>query len=109
MISFKEALQRDREAVFLNAREFAEEHEINGAVVVCNIQNVVTSELSGRGTSGVEGVFVNALTIYVSSINLEYKPVENELIEVDGKRHFVRSVTEEINGMLVIVCEANEQ
>lgn len=109
MISFKEALQRDRVNVFLNASEFADEHEINGVRVVCNVQNVVTSELTGGQTSKIEGVFVSALTIYVSASDLEYKPVENELIEVDGKRHFVRTVTEEINGMLVIVCEANEQ
>ena len=109
MITFKEALQKDRVNVFLNGAEFADTHEINGQTVLCNVQSVETAEYSTARTNTIEGVYLNALTVYVSAEDLERKPVENELISVDGKRLFVRSVTEELNGMLVILCEANDQ
>ena len=109
MITFKEALKRDRVNVFLNSAEFADTHEINGQTVLCNVQSVETAEYSTARTNTIEGVYLNALTVYVSAEDLERKPVENELISVDGKRLFVRSVTEELNGMLVILCEANDQ
>lgn len=102
MSAFKDAIAKDVTDVFLNVDEFADVHEINGERVACVIDTSVVKEAA----DGLEGVFINAKTIYVRVGDIA-TPVEGATLYVDGSMHLVRSVSVE-DGMLVIVCEANE-
>lgn len=108
MSRFKDAVQNDIKATFLNLEEFGEWHTLNGLAVQCVIDKNLTQDLSGeRVMSGIIGVFSNLLTIYVDGSDI-VAPVEGEILSVDGSLHLVKSVSEE-GGMLVITAEANEQ
>lgn len=107
MSAFKDAIAADVRNVFLNADEFSDYHDIDGERVLCQIDRNVIGEANGTMAHPLEGVFVNTLTIYVGSDAIE-KPVEGQILSVDGSMHGVRSVSDEM-GMLVIVAEANEQ
>lgn len=104
MSAFKKAVAADIHQVFLNLGEFAETHRLGDRDVTCIIdRNAIVENKDG----GVEGVFLNSLTIYVEEAALSAVPVEGELLSVDGSFHFVRSVSREA-GVLVIIAEANE-
>lgn len=104
MSAFKDQLRKDAKAVFLNLREFADEHCLNGYTVAC----VVDKDLTQAAKDSFVGVFVNAVTIYVATADLEVRPVEGEMLELDGVFHTVRSVNAE-GDVLAIVAEVNEQ
>ena len=104
MSAFKDQLRKDAKAVFLNLREFADEHCLNGYTVAC----VVDKDLTQGAKDSFVGVFVNAVTIYVAAADMEMRPVEGEMLELDGVFHTVRSVNAE-GDILAIVAEVNEQ
>lgn len=103
-MNFKEAVQKDIVSVFLNHEEFADEHVLNDRNVVC----LVDKDMTSPATQSLEGVFMNAVTIYVKSDDMERQPVENELLFLDGAMYIVRSVSVEM-GVLVIVAEVHNQ
>lgn len=102
MSRFKRFVSLDVKRAFINIEEFAEEHLLNGERVTCVIDKDLTQDAKNIG------VFMNAITIYVETADLEAKPVEGELLDVDGNMYVVRSVSDE-DAVLVIVAEANEQ
>ena len=103
MSAFKDAVANDVMAVFLNEDEFADVHEVNGERVSC----VIDKDMVQEADASLEGVFINALTIYLREGDID-TPVEGSILSVDDSMHLVRSVSVE-DGMLVIVAEANEQ
>lgn len=105
MSAFKDFIAADVKNTFINPNEFADCHEIDGEKVNCVIDSDVFSEHSNKS---IEGVFVNAITIYVASDSFEVPPVEGQLLTVDSVRYFVRSVCNEM-GILTIIAEVNEQ
>lgn len=106
-MGFKELVQEDVKNIFINNAEFAEDHDINGKTISCVVSRDYTDGMPVRN-SNLEGVFLNDLTIYVDSKDLPVRPVEGELMKVDGSFHLVKSVSDEM-GVYVIICEANEQ
>ena len=104
MSAFKNAIAADIKNAFINTDEFADEHEINGVMIPCVIDKNITATANGEQ---LEGVFLNALTIYVDAADI-VAPVEGELLRVDGSLHIVRKVSNEM-GVLEIVAEASEQ
>lgn len=102
MSAFKDAIAREVDSVFLNADEFADVHDINGTRVKCIIDKDIVQEAE----ASLEGVFVNALTLYIRVGDIK-TPAEGATLYVDGKMHLVRNVSVE-DGMLVIVAEVNE-
>ncbi len=105
MSAFKEAIAKDVKGVFINLDEFADKHFINGDSVPCIVDKDVTKE---KGGITYEGVFINAITIYVAESDIERRPVEGEILDLDGVNHIVRNVSSE-EGVLVILAEVNEQ
>ncbi len=104
MINFKDLLDADLKATFFNPREFAEPHDINGEVIDCVIDQF---QLKEHGERELEGVFLDALTIYVIENSIP-KPLVGEVMMVDDRMYFVRNVVEEM-GSWVIMVEANDQ
>lgn len=107
MSSFKNAIKKDVLSVFINIDEFADVHSVNGEDVLCIIDKDVTAGLDGREIN-FEGVFVNTLTIYVSSAEIASRPVEGQILDLDGETYIVRNVSDE-DGILVIIAEVNAQ
>ena len=102
--SFKLAVERDIEDTFLNISEFSDWHDIDGAVVNCLIDTNLTDK---HPVDSYEGVFRNTVRIHVLARDME-RPVEGELIRIDGSLHFVQSVSDEM-GMYVITAVENQQ
>lgn len=107
MMDFKAMVARDINKVFFCGNEFAEMHRLNDELVECVIDELLTQEAADTLTNPMEGVFLNGITIYVKTGDIQ-KPVEGEVLMVDGQMHLVKRVSEEM-GVLVIVAEANEQ
>lgn len=108
MSAFKDAVKKDIEGVFLNIDEFADRHKLNGQDVICLVDEDKTEAAKVSVRNPYEGIFVNAITIYVKSADLERQPVEGELLRLDKALYRVASVSSEM-GMLTIVAEANKQ
>ena len=107
MMDFKSMLALDIDEVFLCGNEFAEMHRINDDLVECVIDELLTKESADTLTNPMEGVFLNGITIYVRTEDIR-KPVEGEVLMIDGRMHLVKRVSDEM-GLLTIVAEANEQ
>lgn len=108
MTTFKDAIEQDVTNVFLNAGEFAETHNINGTDVCCLVDTDLITGIANTLENPILGIFKNAVTIYVKTADMEQKPVERELLYLDGKMFYVSKVNVEA-GMYVIVAEANDQ
>lgn len=105
MSAFKDAVQADVKAVFINLEEFAEDHNVNGIIMPCVVDKNILAETEQES---IIGVFVNTITLSVATADLLRPPVEGEIMRLDGEIYIVRSVSDE-SGVLVIVLEANEQ
>ncbi|PWK16067.1 hypothetical protein [Tumebacillus permanentifrigoris] len=99
-MSFKDSLNADIRAVFLNPDEFAEIHLINGKETPCII------DFSASGTD-FEGTYVKRLTLYVEPSKLDKKPIVDGRLRIGDKHYTVISVSE-TSGLLDIGLEANE-
>lgn len=108
MSRFKDCVNADVKSVFINKDEFADAHTLNGKTVICVVDKDLTEGADSDTGHRYEGVFVNAVTIYVDVNDIEARPVEGELIEFDDAMHSVKSVSVE-EGVLVIVAEVYEQ
>lgn len=110
MSDFKDAIAADIHNTFINDFEFAEEHDINGELVTCVVDENKINDLNARqsmGTGYVDGVFVKQVLIFVAEADLPRAPVRGELIRLDGERYLVDDVATN-SGMLEIRIEANE-
>ena len=106
-MDFKSMVAHDIDSVFFCGNEFAEMHRINDDLVECVIDELLTKESADTLTHPMEGVFLNGITMYVKMGAIP-KPVEGEVLMIDGRMHLVRRVSVE-TGILAIVAEANEQ
>lgn len=108
MRTFKDAVSADVANVFLNMDEFADRHNLNGRDVICLVDTDMTDPAKERVNKSLEGVFVNSITVYVKPDDLERRPVERELLYLDGEMYFVQTVSSEM-GLLVITAEVHGQ
>lgn len=107
MSAFKDAIKNDVKKTFINLDEFADTHKLNGVNVSCIIDKDLTQETAARNRD-LEGVFLNTVTVYVAASDLTARPVEGELLKIDGSFHLVQSVSDE-DGIYAIVCVENQQ
>lgn len=108
MSAFKDAVSNDIMSVFLNVDEFADKHVLNGKKVICIVDKDLTEAAKKTVSNPLDGVFINAVMIFVKSSDLERQPVEGELLYLDDKMYIVRNVSEEMD-VLSITAEANNQ
>lgn len=99
-MSFKEQLQKDIPAVFVNPQEFAEEHNIDGENILCVIDTNIIHSMS----SLVEGdVFGSQIVLFIAASKIE-KPVRRQIMTIDSVMYLVQEVAENI-GMYQITLE----
>lgn len=101
---FKQAVDDDIDDVFLDVDEFADTHVINGRRLQCVSDTIVTQ---GGTDAGHLGVFLNQIRVHMRE-GLIKTPVEGQQIRVDGVRYMVRSVSREMD-MIVVTAERNSQ
>lgn len=110
-MSFKDWVIRDNVYGFLNGREFAERHNLNGCECMAVVQSVTaTEELStGRGQMNYyPGLYGARLQIDCLVGDLQEKPVYGQTFTVDGDLYLVESCSEAM-GMLTILLVSNER
>lgn len=108
MSRFKDAVAKDIKAVFINADEFAETHNINGVDVVCVVDTDIMQERNSNSYSEfAEGVYQHQAMIFVSAADLPERPVKGEIFRLDGELYLVAECAEN-DGMLEITIEAND-
>lgn len=104
--SFKEILNNDITAVFLNPDEFGEEHIVQGKPMTIVLDDMENIEREKKMRSQTEGVFTKQILFYVSSADFGEMPAPGGLITLDGKRYIVVDATDEA-GIYAITLEAN--
>lgn len=99
-MSLKQQMRADIDNVFLNAREFAERHEIDGKRLLC-----VVEESDSVPHPTAIGTHIRTITVYVKARLLAGRPAPDSSITVDGKKWKVASVVEEF-GLYTLKLEA---
>jgi hypothetical protein len=107
-MSFKECLEKDI-TVFLNIKEFGEEHILDDHKIAMIIDEDIINERQNRkrATEYVEGLFAKEISLFVRSIDLPEIPVHGQMVILDGKKFFVNGVFNS-NGVTEIELVANE-
>lgn len=108
MSRFKDTVKKDIGAVFINPEEFGDKHILNDKEVVCIVDENETNEAKKTVSSPIEGVFVNRLTIYVKTSDMDAKPVVGEPLYLDDEMYLVNNVSDEM-GVLAITVGVHEQ
>ncbi|AIF51252.1 hypothetical protein [Pelosinus sp. UFO1] len=99
MPKLKDYLNSDLK-VFLNADEFATEHNIDGQDILC----VIDEDRAIPNAN--DGVYVIRRHLFISQTDLGYIPIPDQKIEVDGKYYYVIDCIKE--DLLEIILEARD-
>lgn len=105
-LSFKQAVNNDISAVFLNEDEYADPHTIDGVTMSVLIDDIELVEREKRMKSNMDGIHARQVLIYVSASEFGSLPAQGRLLKLDGKRYTVLDATEE-GGVYAITLEAN--
>ena len=108
MSAFKDMLKADLDNVFINAEEFADEHELNGQTVLCVVQSPTEQGmfLQGLDYRGFDGVRGQTTIVYVKKEIIGEVPAEGEVITLDGEPMLVDSCVDDM-GLLSITLHFN--
>ena len=104
-MSFKDDVTSDL-AVFVNADEFAEEHNLNGTACLAIVEGLTSKERSARMGGNYEGVCGNVVIVHVAANLLDEVPVHDEIFYLDDKLYYVEDCTNDY-GMLTIELRSN--
>lgn len=102
-MNFKDQVKQDIQDVFLNEKEFADEHEINGKKMPCVVDDSALEDAPGKPDS-ILGIFGEQTTLYVKSELYGSTPNRDAAITVDGKRYRIIGSSEDM-GVYKIVIE----
>lgn len=110
MKSFKGLVNADINGVFMNPKEFAVPHRVNGKVINCVVDDDILAErLSTQSNQEYfDGVFKSQRLIFIEKNQLPHVPVVGELFRLDGDRYTVKNVADNM-GVLDITIESNDQ
>lgn len=105
-MNFKQLMANDIHDVFLDASEFATEHDINGQQILCVVDDDISKQRSNRQRDSYDGIYQRELTIFVSESDLGYRPERDQKMTVDGEWYEVLNCAGSA-GMLEIDLGAN--
>lgn len=110
-MEFKDLIRQDNVDVFINTKEFADSHNLNGHQCNAIIQQVVINDdLTISDRSDVEysyGAYGFGAVINVNKDDLRKVPKFGTVWEVDGKLGEVLNVADD-EGMLTITWRVND-
>lgn len=105
-MSFREQVASDNELVFMNADEFAEEHDLNGTICKAVVQGELTGERKFRAGAVYDDVYAADVVVHVKRDYLPEVPVRDEIFFLDGRTFMVENCTDDM-GILTIGLTAN--
>ena len=110
MSDFKEMVAKDLTDVFINADEFADEHDLNGTVCQAVVQSPTSQErfITGRYYDEYNGISGVEVMVHCRKADMPETPVEGQVFALDGTPFFVNSVADDM-GMLSIELHAHER
>lgn len=91
MAKFKDMVAADRDAVFLNLDEFAEQHRVEGKMIVA----VTDESIFGASGAASIGLAEYDLIVYVKVEDLPRKRPTGESLNVDGREFSIVSWRED--------------
>lgn len=102
-MTFKESLEKDTVNTFLNELEFAEEHEINGEIAKCVLDEERYQLKQSKRINSLDndGTYIDGLTIFIEESFFKYQPHAKEIITLDGTDYYILSSKKDM-GMLEI-------
>lgn len=101
-MNLKEVMDQDVMAVFLNAAEFAEVHNIDGKPVLCVIASDEETSFDGDIH---DAVFVLTKTLYCRESDLAKLPTKGKQIKIDDETYLCISWHREGGMMRIEVAE----
>ncbi|MFX3635449.1 MAG: hypothetical protein ACE3L7_04125 [Candidatus Pristimantibacillus sp.] len=104
MKSFKDYVGDDMNT-FINANEFATEHNIDGLQMWVVLDSDSNTEKNWNGVTE-DGVYLNRISFFVAESVLGYRPFENNHMVFDGHPCIVASCDDDL-GILQITLEVN--
>ena len=90
---FKEMVARDRFSVFLNVKEFGEEHRVDGkTITVIMDDNTLKERQGGQELSVAE----SSLLLYAAAEDLPARRPAGEGLNVDGREYIINDWAEDM-------------
>lgn len=106
MMTFKDVIAQDVHHVFLNQKEFAEEHTVNGRPMLVQLdENELLERDKSRMGGHQDGLYKARRLIFVSASDFGARPAIGSLLNLDGRQYKITACTEEA-GMYSIELEA---
>jgi hypothetical protein len=102
-MTFRDQIEADVSAVFLNPDEFAGMHTIDGKSVVCVLDEDSDGEFAGDVS---EGVYITRKRLLARDGDLAKTPVQGRRLVIDGRPYLCLDVDHE-DGMLVVTVTEN--
>ena len=103
MSAFKDMVEADRDKVFLNLDEFADEHDIDGSVIRVSLQNEqLESGGQGQGLSAL-ALSDSTLTLYAKTEDLSGRKMTGETMYIDDVGYTVETWLDEMGITTVIL------
>lgn len=98
MCSFKDIVAQDNVLTFINFREFAELHNLNGTDCLAIVDNLTSQErfLQGAAYSGYDGMYGKEIIVYCNEKDLPEVPAATTRFDVDGEIYLVDHCDEEM-------------
>ena len=103
MSAFRDMVEADRDQVFLNLDEFADEHDVDGNVIRISLQNEQIEKGSeGQGLSAL-ALSDSTLVMYAKTEDLNGRKMAGETVYIDDVGYTVVTWLEEIGITTVIL------
>lgn len=108
MTEFEKQIAADNAAVFINALEFAGEHDLNGTVCKAILQDISVADADGKNIVTYGGVYGSRLQVNCLKSSLPKTPVSGNAFTIDGKLYLVESCADDM-GIYTIQLVANKR
>ena len=110
-MTFKEQIALDNIKVFMNFDEFADIHIVNGAEMLCIVDNNEMIDREKRyqykRSLYADGVYIKTLLIYVRAEDFGPLPAVGRVITFDKKSYIISDAINE-DGIYSLLLEANK-
>lgn len=93
-------------SIFCDKTECAANHEINGQIMTCVVDEDISKQRTNRITDNYDGIYTRLLTLFVAESELGYRPERDQKMTVDGEWYLVINCAAG-EGMLEIELGAN--
>lgn len=93
-MNFKDIIKKDIHT-FINQNEFAEEHNINGAIIKCVIDEDISKERNiNKETVNMKGIFYNEVSLFIEKKHFLRIPKIEELMSIDDYNYRIKDISD---------------